>query len=77
MALVCKPVRINKATYLRVPKECEDLLMIMTAQVCNVDFQIDEKGCNLVYSFARPVPDLVEDAPRRPLWMMEKELLLA
>lgn len=73
MTLVSKPVRIGKATYLRVPKDCEELLAIMTAQVCTVDFHIDEKGCNLVYNFAKPIPDLV-DEPRRPLWMMEKEL---
>ena len=75
MALVSKPVRIGQATYLRVPKDCEELLAIMTAQVCTVDFEIDEKGCSLVYNFAKPVPDLVEEPPRRPLWMQEKELL--
>ena len=75
MALVSKPMRIGQATYLRVPKECEDLLAVMAARVCTVDFQISEKGCSLVYTFARPVPDLIEEAPSRPLWMMERQLL--
>jgi hypothetical protein len=75
MALLSKPMRIGQATYLRVPKDCEDLLAVMAARTCTVDFQISEKGCSLVYTFARPVPDLVEEAPSRPLWMIERQLL--
>ncbi len=73
MALVVKPVSINRATYLRVPKEIEDLLALMTPRVCTVDVKIDEKGCDLVYSFAKPIPDLTEEPPHRPMWL-EKEL---
>ena len=75
MAVVSKPVRIGQAFYLRVPKDCEELLSVMATRVCTVEFQINEKGTSLVYSFARPVQDLMEDAPHKPLWMMEKELL--
>jgi hypothetical protein len=73
MALVVKPVSINRATYLRVPKEMEELLSLMTPRVCTVDVKIDEKGCNLVYSFAKPIPDLTEEPAHRPMWL-EKEL---
>jgi rRNA pseudouridine-1189 N-methylase Emg1 (Nep1/Mra1 family) len=70
-----KPVSINKSTYLRVPRDFEELLGLMTARVCTVDFKIDEKGCSLVYNFAKPIPDLIEEpGPRQPLWL-EKELL--
>ncbi len=75
MAFTSKPVRVGQATYLRVPKECEELMSVMAAKVCTVDFQISEKGCSLVYTFAKPVPDLTEEPPRRPLWMLEKEIL--
>ncbi len=76
MALVMKPTRFNNSTYLRVPKEVEELLGTMTARICTVDFQIDEKGCALVYTFAKPVPDLIEKpTPRTPLWLLEKELV--
>ncbi len=76
MALVTKPTRFNNSTYLMVPKDVEELLSTMTTRICTVEFQIDEKGCALVYSFARPVPDLIEEpAPRTPLWLMEKELV--
>ncbi len=75
MTLVSRPVRIGHATYLRIPKDCEDLMIVMKAEACSVDFQIDEKGCRLVYEFARPVPELVDGTRRRPLWMVEKELL--
>jgi hypothetical protein len=73
MALVVKPVSINRSTYLRVPKEMEELLALMTPRVCTVDVKIDEKGCNLVYSFAKPIPDLTEEPAHRPMWL-EKEL---
>jgi len=74
MALVVKPVNINKSTYLRVPRDVEELLALMTPRVCTVDVTIDEKGCNLVYSFAKPIPDLTEEPAHRPTWM-EKELV--
>jgi hypothetical protein len=73
LALVVKPVSINKSTYLRVPKEMEELLALMTPRVCTVDVRIDEKGCNIVYSFAKPIPDLIEEPAHRSTWM-EKEL---
>jgi hypothetical protein len=77
MALVSKPVKVGQATYLRVPKECEELLDAMEARTCTVDFEISEKGSSIVYTFAKPVRDLLDEPPRRPLWMEEKELLLA
>ncbi len=73
MALVVKPVSINRSTYLRVPKQMEELLALMAPRVCTVDVRIDEKGCNLVYSFAKPIPDLTEEPAHRPMWM-EREL---
>ncbi len=73
MALVVKPVSINRATYLRVPREMEELLALMTPRVCTVDVEIDEKGCNIVYSFGKPIPDLTEEPAHRPMWM-ENEL---
>jgi hypothetical protein len=76
MALVMKPVRFNNSTYLRVPKDAEELIETMTPRICTVQFQIDEKGCSLVYSFARPVPDLIEEPiPKTPPWLMERELV--
>ena len=79
LALVVKPVSINKSTYLRVPKEMEELIALMTPRVCTVDVEIDEKGCNLVYSFGKPILDLTEETPHRPTWIrpmwMEKELV--
>jgi len=78
MALVVKPVSINRSTYLRVPREMEELITLMTPRVCTVDVNIDEKGCELVYSFAKPIPDLTEKTAHKPLWIrpmsMEKEL---
>ncbi len=73
MALVVKPVSINRATYLRVPREMEELLSLMAPRVCTVDVKIDEKGCDIVYSFAKPLPDLTEEPAHRPMWL-EKEL---
>jgi hypothetical protein len=75
MVLTSKPVRVGKATYLRVPKECEDLLGLMPARICTVDFQISEKGCSIVYKFAKPITDFIEEATRGPLWLQEKEIL--
>ena len=75
MTLISKPVRIGQATYLRVPKDCEELMVIMRAHTCTVDFQIDEKGCRLVYNFSKPLPEFIEQRNRAPLWMTEKELL--
>jgi hypothetical protein len=75
MALVSKPVRIGQAIYLRVPKDAEELMDVMATRVCTVDFQIDEKGCSLVYSFSKAPDDMLEGPPQRPLWMMEKAIL--
>jgi hypothetical protein len=75
MALVVKPVRINRSTYLRVPQDVEELVDLMGPRTCTVDTKIDEKGCSLVYTFAKPVPDPASEFPRRPLWLMEKELV--
>jgi len=75
MALVMKPVKFNNSMFLRVPKDAEELLGTIPARICTVDFQIDEKGCAIVYTFAKPVPDLTEEPiPRTPIWLMEKEL---
>jgi len=73
MTLVVKPVSFNRSTYLRVPREMEELLTLMTPRVCTVDVRIDEKGCSLVYNFAKPIPDLREEPVQRPMWL-EKEL---
>ncbi len=71
-----KPVKLGNSIYLRVPKDAEELLAIMETRTCTVDFQIDEKGCSLVYNFAKPIPDLIEEPkPRQPLWLLEKELV--
>jgi hypothetical protein len=74
MALVVKPVSIGRSTYLRVPKDMEELLTLMTPRVCTVEVQMDEKGCSLIYSFAKPIPDLTEQPSLRPLWVTEREL---
>ena len=74
MALIVKPVSINKSTYLRVPKDMEELLTLMAPRMCTVDVKIDEKGCSLIYSFAKPIPDLTEEPSHRPLWLTEREL---
>jgi hypothetical protein len=75
MTLISKPVRIGQSTYLPVPKDCAELMIIMRTQTCDVDFQIDEGGCRLIYHFTKPVPELMGETSHRPLWMIEKELL--
>jgi hypothetical protein len=75
MTLISKVVRIGRATYLPVPKDFAELMVIMRTQTCNVDLQVDEKGCRLVYQFTKPAPELMEETSHRPLWMIEKELL--
>lgn len=61
LALIMKPVSIGKAIYLPVPWDFEELLGLMTARVCAVDFKIDENGWSLVYNFAKPIPNLTEE----------------
>ena len=60
MGLSVKPVRIRDSTYLQVPKDVAELLRVMASKICSVNFRIDEKECTLIYSFAKPVPDMRE-----------------
>lgn len=66
MGLTVKPVTIRNSTYLLVPKDVAELLRVMATKTCSVNFQIDEKGCSLIYTFAKPLPDLVEE-PADPM----------
>jgi hypothetical protein len=61
MGLSVKPVRIRDSTYLQVPKDVAELLRVMASKICSVNFRIDEKECTLIYSFAKPVPDMREE----------------
>ncbi len=61
MGLSVKPVRIQDSTYLQVPRDVAELLRVMASKICIVNFKIDEKECTLIYSFAKPVPDLKEE----------------
>jgi hypothetical protein len=60
MGLSVKPVRIRDSTYLLVPRDVAELLRVMASKICSVNFKINEKECQLIYSFAKPVPDLRE-----------------
>lgn len=60
MGLSTKPVTIQGATYLKVPSDVAELLRVMASKICSVNFRIDEKECQLIYSFAKSVPDLEE-----------------
>jgi hypothetical protein len=60
MGLSVKPVRIRDSTFLLVPRDVAELLRVMARKICSVDFKIDEKECQLIYSFAKPRPDLRE-----------------
>ena len=60
MGLSVKPVVIRNSTYLQVPRDVAELLRVMAPKICSVNLKIDEKGCSLVYSFARPLDDLRE-----------------
>ena len=56
-----KPVVIRNSTYLQVPRDVAELLRIMATKICSVNLKIDEKGCSLIYSFAKPLDDLREE----------------
>jgi hypothetical protein len=71
MGLTVRPVTIRDSTYLQVPRDVAELLRVMASKICSVNFKIDGKECQLIYSFAKPVPDL-ETAPSDP-----RELLAA
>ena len=66
MGLSVKPVTIRDLTYLRVPRDVAELLRVMATKICSVNFRIDEKECTLIYSFAKSVPDLIEE-PSDPI----------
>ena|SRR5690348_14943719 len=56
-----KPLVIKQSAYLRVPKDVAELLDIMGAPTGAVELRIDEKGCALVYTFARPTRTITEE----------------
>ncbi len=65
MTTSVKPLVIKESAYLRVPHDVAELLDIMGAPTGSVELRIDEKGCVLVYTFAKPQrvreePDPVE-----------------
>lgn len=60
MGLSVKPVSIRDSTYLPVPRDVAELLRVMASKICNVNLKIDEKTCQLIYSFTKSVPDLWE-----------------
>lgn len=62
MGLSVKPVSIRGSTYLPIPRDVAELLRVMASKICNVNFKINEKECQLIYSFAKSVPDLQETA---------------
>ena len=61
MGLSVKPATIRDSTYLPVPKDVAELLRVMASKICSVNFKINEKECQLIYSFAKSVPDLREE----------------
>ena len=61
MGLSVKPVVIRNSTYLLVPRDVAELLRVMAPKICSVNLKIDEKGCSLIYSFAKPLADLREE----------------
>jgi hypothetical protein len=56
-----KPLFIKQSAYLRVPKDVAELLDIMGAPTGAVELRIDEQGCALVYTFARPARRITEE----------------
>ena len=56
-----KPLIIKQSAYLRVPKDVAELLDIMGAPTGAVELRIDEKGCALVYTFAKPTRAITEE----------------
>ncbi len=69
MGLSVKPVVIRNSTYLQVPRDVAELLRVMATKICSVNLKIDEKGCTLIYSFAKPVEDLREE-PADPMLVL-------
>ncbi len=69
MGLSVKPVVIRNSTYLQVPRDVAELLRVMATKICSVNLKIDEKGCTLIYSFAKPVDDLREE-PADPVLVL-------
>ncbi|HYY92404.1 MAG TPA: hypothetical protein VE955_10485 [Candidatus Dormibacteraeota bacterium] len=61
MGMSVRPVSIGKSTYLPVPRDVAELLRVMASKICSVNFKINEKECQLIYSFAKQVPDLKEE----------------
>lgn len=61
MGLSVKPVTFRNSTYLQVPRDVAELLRVMASKICSVNFRIDEKECTLIYSFAKPVPNMEEE----------------
>jgi hypothetical protein len=66
-----KPVVIRNSTYLQVPRDVAELLRVMATKICSVNLKIDEKGCTLIYSFAKPLEDLREEPPDPMLVLAE------
>jgi len=56
-----KPLVIKQSAYLRVPQDVAELLDIMGAPTGAVELRIDEKGCALVYTFAKPTRTITEE----------------
>ena len=71
MGLSVKPVTIRNTTYLQVPRDVAELLRVMASKICSVNLKIDEKECTLIYSFAKPVPDLKEE-PSDPMLVLSE-----
>jgi len=69
MGLSVKPVRVGNSTFLPVPKDVAELLRVMASKTCSVNFKINEKECQLIYSFAKSVPDLIEE-PADPMLVL-------
>jgi len=63
LGLSVRPVTIRDSTYLQVPRDVAELLRVMATKICSVNLKIDEKGCSLIYSFAKPLHDFREEPP--------------
>ena len=69
MGLSVKPVVIRNSTYLQVPRDVAELLRVMATKICSVNLKIDEKGCSLIYSFAKPL-DVFREEPADPMLVL-------
>ena len=56
-----KPFFIKQSAYLRVPNDVAELIDIMGAPIGAVELRIDEKGCALVYTFAKQLRAITEE----------------